>query len=379
MPSTPSVDSTGRDPALDGLRGLAVAMVVLFHSAAIGGAPGWFRGGFLGVTLFFVLSGMLMAQVVLRSADRSGGRVAAAPYLARRVRRLVPASLAVAAACTVLAVPSWSAWPGLRAGDVWAAATGAMNWHVIDLGSAQLLRGLGPLGPYWSLAVEWQFYVLLLLVCILPVGRIGSRLWALACVAVVGGTALQLFGGGDEFLREFGTDRRLVELGVGMGLGLLLRRGGLDGGERRARQAVGVVALIALLALWLLADFDPPWLLHGGFGLVALVAATLVVTARDDGPLRRLWASRPLVTLGRDSYSLYLVHWPIGQLLARHAHLGPLPFVVVATAATLVVGGLLAFTVERPAQRLSWTTTATLAAGLGLTVAAGLLGETLLR
>ncbi|MFZ9482803.1 MAG: acyltransferase family protein, partial [Ilumatobacteraceae bacterium] len=82
MPSTPSTASPERDPALDGLRGLAVAMVVLFHSAALGGAPGWFRGGFLGVSLFFVLSGMLMAQVVLRDAERSEGRVAAGPYLA---------------------------------------------------------------------------------------------------------------------------------------------------------------------------------------------------------------------------------------------------------------------------------------------------------
>jgi len=374
VPSTPSTDN-GRDPALDGLRGLAVAMVVLFHSAAIGGAPQWFKGGFLGVSLFFVLSGMLMALVVLRSADGPDGRVAAGPYLARRARRLLPASLAVVVACTLLTRPSWSAWPGMQAGDAWAAATAAMNWHVIDLGSAQLLRGLGPLGPYWSLAVEWQFYVLLLLVCVVPFGRLVSRLWALAAVAVVGGTLLQLVGGGDGFVREFGTDRRLVELGIGIGLGLLLHRGTLRSVTPRSARLWGGGALLVMLGLFAVADFDPPWLLHGGFGLVALVSAALVVTARTPGPLRRVWSSSPLVTLGRDSYSLYLVHWPIGQLLARHTDVPPALFVVLAVGATVAIGGTLARTVERPAQRLRWSTSTTLLAALAATLATGLIAE----
>lgn len=374
MSSPRSTADGGRDAALDGLRGLAVAMVVLFHSAALGGAPGWFRGGFLGVSLFFVLSGMLMAQVVVRTADGAGGRVAPGPYLARRVRRLVPASLAVTFVCTLLAVPGWSAWPGLHAGDVWAALTAAMNWHVIDLGSEQLLRGLGPLGPYWSLAVEWQFYLLLLVVCAAPLGRLTTRLWALAGVTVIGGTLLQLVGGGNGFVREFGTDRRLVELGVGVALGLWLRRGSIP----EVGTAVGAVATAVLLAFVALVDFDPPWLLHGGFGVVAAVAAVMIVSAREPGPLRRVWSSAPLVALGRDSYSIYLVHWPIGQLVARHGDLSPALFVTVAVAVTLVVGGTLARVVERPAQQWGWSTRTTLLVGGAASLATGLLGEALL-
>ncbi|MEY2754200.1 MAG: hypothetical protein RJB65_558, partial [Actinomycetota bacterium] len=332
------------------------------------------RGGFLGVSLFFVLSGMLMAQVVLRDAERSEGRVAAGPYLARRVRRLVPASAAVTLAAVLLALPSWSAWPGLQPGDVWAALTGAMNWHVIDLGSAQVLRGLGPLGPYWSLAVEWQFYVLLIVVCLVRVGSLRARLWSLAAVTVIGGTLLQLFGGGDGFVREFATDRRLVELGVGVALGLLVRHGQVP----IVGPVVGRVATLVLLGLVAFVDFDPPWLLHGGFGLVAVLAAVMIISARETGPLRRLWSSPPLVTLGRDSYSLYLVHWPVGQLLTRHLDLHPAVFVVIAVAVTLIVGVVLARAVERPAQQLSFTPRTTLAIGVVITLGIGLAGELLL-
>lgn len=374
MSSPPSIVSAGRDPALDGLRGIAVAMVVLFHSAAISGAPRWFRGGFLGVSLFFVLSGMLMAQVVIRSTDASNGRIAAGPYLARRVRRLVPASVAVVVACTLLAVPSWSAWPGLHAGDAWAAVTGAMNWHVIDLGAEQLLRGIGPLGPYWSLAVEWQFYALLLLVCIAPLGRLVTRLWALAAVAVVGGTLLQLAGGGNGFVREFGTDRRLAELGVGMALGLAVHARP----TLHLRTAWGAAATLVLLGMFVLADFDPPWLLHGGLTLVAMIAAAMVLSTRVDGHLRRLWSTPALVALGRDSYSLYLVHWPIGLLMVRHVSLPAGVVIAMTVGATWVIGRLLALTVERPAQRASLTTRRTLIIGALATVAAGALGELLL-
>lgn len=323
-------------------------MVVLFHASALGGAPQWFRGGFLGVSVFFVLSGLLMVRVVLRSADAApDGRLAVGPYLSRRVGRLVPASAVVTIMAVALARTSWSAWPGLHSADAIAAVTGWMNWQVIHLGADQVLRGLGPLGPFWSLAVEWQFYLVLLVTCRLPWGTMRQRLVVLAAATVTAGTALQFAAGGSSFVREFGTERRLAELGVGVALGALLDRRP----DLRLPAGVGPAAAVSVAGLWVFADFDPPWLLHGGFTLVAVVAAILIVSIRPPSGWRTPWTHRTLVGLGRDSYSVYLVHWPVGQLLAAHTSLPAGAFVAVAAGAAWALGATLARLVERPAQR----------------------------
>ena len=146
------------EPAIDGLRALSIGGVLLFHACATSSLTGWFRGGNLGVSVFFTLSGFLITTLLVTELDRDG-RIGLRRFWTRRIRRLVPASLVVVTAVTVLSATSWF---DLRRSDALAATWSVTNWHVIVGGQERLLQTIvGPLGPTWSLAVEEQFYVLL--------------------------------------------------------------------------------------------------------------------------------------------------------------------------------------------------------------------------
>lgn len=344
-----------RQPTIDGLRGLAVTAVVLFHSAALGGRPTWFSGGFLGVSLFFVISGFIMTELLL-GEHRDIGTVDVGRFAARRLTRVQPASIAVVLASVLLALPGWSAWDGFRASDAFAAIWGYMNWHVIRLGADQVIRGIGPVGPYWSLAVELQFYVCLALLTLLLRRRRDPRpgFWAAAAVAWGIGAACMLFLPGTDLHREFGTDYRVAELATGMLLSLLLSSRAVHGRELSARTstAVSTVATVALVIGFLFADFTPPWLLAGGFLVVAITSAALLHTSRHSPFWHRVYASRAALWVGGLSYSLYLVHWPVGLLLAAHVGVRGLPFVVLTVAVTVVVAYALHRLVEQRFRHL---------------------------
>lgn len=302
-------------PALDGLRAVAVIAVVLYHAGATTDSVDLAPGGFLGVSVFFTLSGYLVTTVLLRDL-RADGRIDIGRFWVRRVRRLVPASLMVVIVVALLAPAFWS---GFRVSDALAAVFGSTNWYVIVSGEDALLRTIvGPLGPYWSLAVEEQFYVLLSLT-FLVAARTSTPLrllrWAVG-LGWVGSLAAQVAISDPQFRVEFGTDTRGSELLAGCALALVLHeRPAVLDRLRRVLPAVGIVAMAAVVGLVGTTDYEPPWLLEGGFAALSVLNAALVASLLRPGLLTFVLAWRPAVVVGRMSYSWYVIHWPVILIL----------------------------------------------------------------
>lgn len=355
-------DSTAIEyrPALDGLRAWAVLSVVLFHAGATSSLPGLAPGGFLGVSLFFTLSGYLVTTLLIRRSSGPGG-LDAGTFWARRIRRLVPVSLAVVLGAILLAPHFWS---GMQAGDAIAAIFGLYNWNVIAQGEDELLRTIvGPLGPYWSLAVEEQFYVLLT-IAVLLAWRTARPIRTLSRVVAAGwvlSLAVQVFISGPQFRLEFGTDSRGSELLAGCGLALLLHvRPNLITQRRQQLAVAGPVAAILLAALALTTDYDPPWLLRGGYAAVSLVSAVLVASLLTAGPLTTFLATRPTVALGRLSYSWYVIHWPVILILSEdRSGLDRWQLVALKVVVSCAAAALLHVAIEQPIRKLnaSWQAT----------------------
>jgi peptidoglycan/LPS O-acetylase OafA/YrhL len=339
-------------PALDGLRALAVAMVVLYHAGATSGLPGLAPGGFIGVSVFFTISGYLVTSLLLREAANSGS-IDVARFWSRRLKRLWPASLVVVTATIALASTYWS---GMRSSDAVAGVFGYTNWHVIGSGSDQLLRTIvGPLGPFWSLAIEEQFY-LLLTIAVLASLRTARPVRTLGIVVVVGwlaSLATQIPFDGPQYRLEFGTDTRGAEILAGCGLAILLHeRTDLLDRSRRWLEPAGSVALVAIVLLAATTDYRPPWLLHGGYPILSLVTAILVVSLLVPNRLAAVLARRPLVRVGMASYSLYLCHWPVILILTPdRTGLDGWTLVAVKIAAAAMVAAVLHLTVEQPLRR----------------------------
>ena len=307
-----------RNDALDGLRALAVAAVIAFHL----GTPGA-DAGFLGVDVFFVLSGFIITRLLLVQVER--GRLDVLGFWVRRVRRLAPA-LVVA----VGAVIAWGAVgaaavqrDGLRS-DITATLAYVANWHFIDTGTYFNATGEdSPLEHMWSLAVEEQFYVvwpatlLLLTLCVRPVG---PRILAVGGVALAGAvvSAVRLADAWSSTAPDrgyMGTDTRIFGPLVGALLAVLLARH-VAMGSGRVPNLLLLVAGSALVA-WGLASLGSPTgataaYAHGGAVLVALGSASIVwALATRESFTSRLLALSPLAYVGRISYGIYVWHWPL--------------------------------------------------------------------
>jgi peptidoglycan/LPS O-acetylase OafA/YrhL len=308
----------GYQPALDGLRGIAVLSVLLYH-----GEVPWTDGGFLGVSTFFTLSGFLITTLLL-AEDRRTGRVDLGGFYVRRLRRLMPAALLCLAGIVVFGatVATASQLVGLR-GDVFAALAYVANWRLILTGSsyADLFTAPSPTQHFWSLAIEEQFYLVmpLLVLGILAVAKGSWRvlrnvLAGLAAASV--GLSVVLFVVGSSLDRiYFGTDTRAAELLIGAVLAVVVSMRGavsFDGIAGRRVQVLGAVALGVTLVLWATTSLADSWLYAGGFGLYGLITAAVVLAAvQPEGIVRQALAWRPLVLVGLISYGAYLYHWPI--------------------------------------------------------------------
>jgi peptidoglycan/LPS O-acetylase OafA/YrhL/lysophospholipase L1-like esterase len=340
-------------PALDGLRGLAVLGVLLFH------ADGLLPGGYLGVDLFFVLSGYLITSILLAEHEHSG-QIALRTFWVRRARRLVPALLgimpAVALYARLLARPDEVR--GLRI-DALATLAYVANWRVIFQKKSywDLFVAPSPLEHTWSLAIEEQFYVLWPLVVLLVlVGLRGSRramFWLSSALAVASSALMFFLYDPAHVSRVYqGTDTRAGGILAGAALAAILAPGARvsDRGQR-ALGLLGVLSLALLGVAWVKLDGQSPFLYRGGFWLTeAAVLAVIAAGVAAPGSLvARLLSLRPLTLVGSISYGVYLWHWPVFVVLTRERlHLAPLWVQLVRFAVTFAIAGVSYRLLEKP-------------------------------
>ena len=179
---------------------------------------------------------------------------------------------------------------------------------------------------------------------------------------------------------EFGTDVRAAEVAIGglLALGVVRWRAQLHA-RAPLIDLCGAAAVAVLLGLFLAADYSPPWLLHGGFSVVALVSGTAIAGVLSHGHCHRLLAARPMVAVGRWSYAIYLVHWPLFLVLTpERTHLDGLALVVLKCAVAVTVALVVHLGIERPARRLDVSARTAIAAWLGAAVAITVVAATTL-
>lgn len=340
-------------PALDGVRAIAVAAVLVFH-----GYPGWLPGGFLGVDAFFVLSGFLITALLLGEREHTG-RIGLARFWGRRARRLLPALLLVLVAVVLLGrfTLAPEELPGLRR-DALAALGYVANWRMVYRGGDYFAQtaATSPLQHTWSLGIEEQFYLGWPLLLILLLRRRAAVLAAAVTGAVASGVACALLyrPGGDPGRVYYGTDTRAGALLLGCALAVLLSGRAVGAQLRRAVAVAGALGTVTLAWAWLHAGGADAWLYRGGLtGLGLAVAAVLahLVTA-PGGVAARLLSLLPLVWLGRVSYGVYLWHWPLFLALTadRLGFAGPGLF-AVRVAATLLAAAASYYLVEQPIRQ----------------------------
>jgi peptidoglycan/LPS O-acetylase OafA/YrhL len=346
-------------PALDGWRGIAVAAVVAFHAEL-------FPGGWLGVDLFFVLSGFLITRLLLAEHGRRD-RIALGGFWSRRARRLLPALVLF-----FVGVAAYAAWypdpvglPDRLTAEMGATAAYVANWFQLfsTSGYWDTFTAVSPLKHMWSLAIEEQFYILfpLVMIGLLGMARLSARRVAmvLGLGAVVSWSAgFVLLARGAAFERVYlGTDTRIGAILIGAAAGAATQVPGLaprlSGWARRAALPIALVVLVLLVVVDGAVEW-PAWR-WAVLPLFELGVCVLLVHAADGAagrsPVHRAVATVPLIWLGTISYGLYLWHFP--ALAAAERAMADQPrwmVIVVAVGAALVLAQLSLVLLERPVR-----------------------------
>ena len=352
------------NPALDGVRGLAVAAVLVFHAGF-----SWAKGGYLGVSTFFTLSGFLITRLLLAERERSG-TVDLRSFWKRRFRRLMPASLAALGLICAFGVFAADATQAadLR-GDIYAALAYVANWRFIldDASYADLFGNPSPVLHFWSLAIEEQFYLLYPLLAfgvLAAAGRSGvdhataRRRFTIALgTLTVISAVLASSGIFDDDRVYFGTDTRAAELLMGALLAVVVtsprfaERLDAQPGLRSGISAAGAVALVVTFALWATTPQTADWLYSGGFPAYSILSAVVILACVVPGPVATGLSVAPLRSLGLVSYGVYLYHWPIFLWLDQKTDYegGVLFFLQLALTANVAIASY--FFLEMPVRR----------------------------
>ena len=359
-------------PALDGVRALAVSAVVAYH---LGDLP----GGWLGVDVFFVLSGYLITTLLLRDHEKTGS-VVHLRFWARRAKRLFPAVFLL---LVVLGVYGWVGGPGMVPAQLRSPALATFfyvaNWQQVFGGPGYFAQftSPSPLLHTWSLAIEEQYYLVwpFLLASGLWVfgrrrgatraptrGLVTATVLAAAASAAWMGVAAHVVSANRAYL---GTDTRAWELLVGGAAAMVWPADSRSSsGEPRRRRhptawAVAAGAGVAVVAGVLSRAGGPPtWVWDGGLVAAGLGSAAVIVGVlrAPRGPVARVLGLAPLAWLGRMSYSLYLWHWP-AIVLVNQSTIGLSGAALVAVRVALMLGATCAsyYLVETPLRRADWT------------------------
>jgi peptidoglycan/LPS O-acetylase OafA/YrhL len=352
-------------PGLDGMRAVAVIAVMLFHAQ-----PGWIPGGFLGVDVFFVISGFLITSILLGEWRNRGG-INLGGFWRGRARRLLAALFVLIGAVLAVAVvflPDEVA--GLRP-EALAAATYVTNWYLIfddqpyfeTFGRPSLLLHL------WSLAIEEQFYIVWPLVLLGGLKLLRARFMLVLTVAGAAASTLLMASlydpDTDNSRVYYGTDTRAAGLLIGSALafvwvpGQVLELAGRT--SRLALDSVGLVAagVVVFLFFWL--DASRSFLYLGGFALLDIAAVVAIAVAvHPQAWLGRVLGVAPLRWVGLRSYSLYLWHWPVFMLTRPDVDvaMSGLPLLALRFGITFALAEVSYRFVETPVRRgalgLAW-------------------------
>lgn len=312
--------------ALDGLRALAIAGVVLYHLR-----PSRLTGGFLGVTLFFTLSGYLATKSIMRATARDG--FSYPRYICRRIARMMPpivVTIALTAIATYIAAPSLL--PKVQQ-DALPSALFLSNWFYIFRNVSYFAAaGLpSPLTHLWFCAVTMQFYLVWPVILMALCSKTRSRNTAIGITtafALVSTAAVVLMFNptADTSRVYYGTDTRVAELLCGALAAIAAPRlremlsgdihtPGANKGISKVN-AISIAWLVAVIAGALMLTGESVWLYRGGFLLFALLTGLLIICVQNtECIVRRLLSVKPLVWLGQRSFSVYLVHYPLLLLM----------------------------------------------------------------
>ena len=341
-------------PALDGLRGLALLGVLFFH------ANGALPGGYLGVDLFFVLSGYLITSLLL-AEQRETGRIQLSTFWVRRARRLFPALLSLMPAVAIYGryfARSEELLP-LRA-QALAALAYVANWQTILAHRSywQLFAAPSPLEHTWSLSIEEQFYVLWPLLVTYLLKRYSSRalLGVSLLLSALSMAAMYLLFTPENSTRAYlGTDTRMAGILVGAALATLISPNQTFHARTvRWLDGLGALSLLGLGFAWVKLRGSNPFLYHGGFWLTELGVLVLIVcaVAGPQSRVARALAVRPLTLLGTISYGVYLWHWPVNVFLtSQRVHLHGFPMYALRFAVTFAIAIASYWLLERPIRR----------------------------
>lgn len=308
---------------IDGVRGLAVLSVVFYHFW-----PEFLPGGFLGVDIFFVLSGFLITSLLLREGAVTG-RISLTAFWKRRARRILPAAVFVLLVCAFVAgLVKSDATVGLGT-QFFSTLFFVNNWAQIANSQSYFSdQGVQVFAHYWSLAVEEQFYViwplLVLLITWIARKRWPTMLWRVTVIGAVLSAILMglLFTPGEDPSRVYyGTDTHLFGLLIGATLALLLTNRSPEAEDSYPQPSVlarwlavpyGLAALIALFFAFFVLEADSTAAFRGGIFTASIATAVLIYSLISDAsPLTPLFNNPLMRWFGDRSFSLYLWHWPV--------------------------------------------------------------------
>jgi len=309
--------------SVDGLRAVAVIAVLLYHLGI-----DWIPGGFLGVDLFFVISGYVITGLILDSIARSGTLDLRAFYLSR-IRRLVPALVAMLV-FTTLFIGVYAPDTVRRfIADIPYVLSGSMNWALVSR-QQDYFEAIGrpPLLQHtWSLAVEAQFYLMWPLVLLFILRYFGKKNIPFAALAIAIASGITLFAYSIRIDTQesaishvyFGTDTHSIGLFLGSALAVSWQPQNLTREITKRAQdfvdLIGVVGLLGLLSTFLFINENDPTLYRIAFPLSALFGcATLISVVHPASRFAPILSTRPLIWIGERSYGIYLWHWIVFQL-----------------------------------------------------------------
>ena len=309
--------------SVDGLRAVAVIAVLLYHLGI-----GWIPGGFLGVDLFFVISGYVITGLILDSIERSGGLDLRAFYLSR-IRRLVPALVAMVV-MTTLFIGVYAPETVRRfLSDLPYVFTGTMNWALVNR-QQDYFEAIGrpPLLQHtWSLAVEAQFYLIWPLVLLFVLKYFGKKniSFVALAIALASGIALFIYSVQIDIKESavshvyFGTDTHSIGLFLGSALAVSWKPQNLTREiSKRAQDfidMIGVFGFLGLLSAFLFIEESDPTLYRIAFPLTAIFGcATLISVIHPASRFAPILSTRPALWIGERSYGIYLWHWIVFQL-----------------------------------------------------------------